>query len=116
MTNPIASLKTGGTAAVLAALMATASIAQTAAPAEGMTMMEEVQFPTLDRFATDQEVIDSLSAQGYENIAVVRGPDTLIVSGEHGGLPTELIFSAADGTLVLVDGIEPVINDTATDG
>ena len=79
MTNPIASLKLGGAAAVLTALMATASLAQTAVPTEGMTTMEEVQFPTLDGFATDQEVIDSLSAQGYENVVVLRGPETLIV-------------------------------------
>lgn len=108
MTNPIASLKLGGVAAVLTALMATASLAQTAVPTEGMTTMEEVQFPTLDSFATDQEVIDSLSAQGYENVVVLRGSETLIVSGERGGLPTELIFSATDGTLLMVDGIEPV--------
>lgn len=112
MTNPIAALKLGGKAAVLATLMATASFAQTAAPADGITTMEEVQFPTLDGYATDQEVIDSLSAQGYENVAVVRGDDTLVVSGERGGLPTELIFSATDGTLVLADGIEPVTDDT----
>ena len=108
MTNPIASLKLGGAAAVLTALMATAALAQTAVPTEGMTTMEEVQFPTLDGFATDQEVIDSLSAQGYENVVVLRGPETLTVSGERGGLPTELIFSATDGTLLMVDGIEPV--------
>ena len=42
MTNPIASLKLGGAAAVLTALMATASLAQTAVPTEGMTTMEEV--------------------------------------------------------------------------
>lgn len=50
----------------------------------------------------------SLSAQGYENVVVLRGPETLIVSGERGGLPTELIFSATDGALLMVDGIEPV--------
>ncbi|WP_405403155.1 hypothetical protein [Paracoccus sp. Ld10] len=108
MTHLITAMKLGGKAAVLAIVMASASGAQTAAPVDGMTTMEEIQFPTLDGFATDQQVIDSLSAQGYENVAVVRGADALVVSGERGGLPTELIFSAMDGTLVMVDGIEPV--------
>lgn len=108
--NPIAAVKLGGKAAILATLMATASFAQTAtteAPA-AMTTMDAVEFPVLTSVETDQEVIDSLSAQGYENVVVTRADGTLIVTGERGGLPTEMIFSDTDGTLVLVDGVEPV--------
>ncbi|MFN3277965.1 MAG: hypothetical protein ACK41Y_06155 [Paracoccus hibiscisoli] len=108
--NPIAAVKLGGKAAILATLMATASFAQTTAteaPAE-VTTMDAVEFPALTSVETDQEVIDSLSAQGYENVVVTRADGTLIVTGERGGLPTEMIFSDTDGTLVLVDGVEPV--------
>lgn len=105
MTRSIETLKLGGKAAILATLMATASFAQTA-PA-GVTTLDEVEFPTLQSVETDQQVIDDLSAQGYENVVVTRADDTLIVTGERGGLPTEMIFSAADGALVSVDGVVP---------
>ena len=108
--NPIAAVKLGGKAAILATLMATASFAQTAAtetPAE-MTTMEAVEFPVLTSVETDQAVIDSLSEQGYENVVVTRADGTLVVTGERGGLPTEMVFTDTDGTLVLIDGVEPV--------
>ncbi|MBM3606137.1 MAG: hypothetical protein FJX25_15840 [Alphaproteobacteria bacterium] len=113
--NPIQTLKMGGTVAALATLLATAAVAQTATtdtPAvtanPQVTTMEGVQFPVLDSFATDQDVIDSLSAQGYENITVTREGETMRVTAERGGLPTEMMFSAADGSLQMVDGVEPV--------
>lgn len=114
--NPIAAVKLGGKAAILATLMATASFAQTAAtetPAE-MTTMEAVEFPVLTSVETDQAVIDSLSEQGYENVVVTRAEGTLVVTGERGGLPTEMVFTDTDGTLVLIDGVEPVAAPAAT--
>lgn len=107
MTNPIAALKMGGKAAALAALMAGAAYAQTATPPAELTTMDEVQFPTLQGTETDEQVITALTEQGYENVVVTRADDTLVVTGERGGLPTEMVFNAADGTLVLVDGVEP---------
>ena len=107
MTNPINALKMGGKAAVLAALMAGTAYAQTATPPAELTTMDEVQFPTLQGTDTDEQVITALTEQGYENLVITRADDTLVVTGERGGLPTEMVFSAADGTLVLVDGVEP---------
>lgn len=124
-TNPIERLKLGGKAAVIATLMATASFAQTApadAPAEAVTTMDEVQFPALEAWETDQQVIDSLSAQGYENVVVLRGDDALTVTGERGGLPTELVFDSETGVLLLADGVAPAdadaapVEDTVLDG
>lgn len=121
LTTTINRLKLGGQAAAIATLMATAAFAQTA-PADDLTTMDAVQFPVIASVQTDQDVVDSLTAQGYDNIVVLRGAETVTVTAERGGLPTEMMFSTADGTLLLVDGVEPapqpgVISDAAsTDG
>lgn len=115
MINPIQTLKIGGKAAALATLMATASFAQTAttdnnsevAATPQVTTMEGVQFPELASVETDQQVIDDLSAQGYENVAVTRDGDNVRVTAERAGLPTEMVFDSADARLILVDGVEP---------
>ncbi|QBX35694.1 hypothetical protein E4191_14070 [Paracoccus liaowanqingii] len=114
MTNPVKTIKLGGKAAALAMLMATASFAQTAtteAPA-GMTTMEAVEFPTLTTVDTDEAVAEELVAQGYENIVIVRTDDALAVTAERGGVPTEMVFSPTEGTLVLIDGVAPMAPET----
>ncbi|TGN62089.1 hypothetical protein E4L95_07975 [Paracoccus liaowanqingii] len=114
MTNPVKTIKLGGKAAALAMLMATASFAQTAtteAPA-GMTTMEAVEFPTLTTVDTDEAVAEELVAQGYENIVIVRSDDALAVTAERGGVPTEMVFSPTEGTLVLIDGVAPMAPET----
>ncbi|WP_169308758.1 hypothetical protein [Paracoccus gahaiensis] len=116
MTHPVETLKLGGKAAILATLMATASFAQTAtteAPA-GMTTMEEVDFPTLTTVETDEAVAAEIVAQGYENVVVVRTDEALTVAAERGGVPTEMVFSPVDGTLMMVDGVEPMGQAPAT--
>lgn len=117
MTHPFETLKLGGKAAILATLMATASFAQTAtteAPA-GMTTMEEVDFPTLTTVETDEAVAAEIVAQGYENVVIVRTDEALTVAAERGGVPTEMVFSPVDGTLMMVDGVEPMGQAPATD-
>lgn len=115
MINPIQTLKLGGKAAALATLMATASIAQTAitdnasdvAADPSITTMEGVQFPELASVETDQQVIDGLSEQGYENVVVTREGEAVRVTAERAGLPTEMVFNSADARLMMVDGVEP---------
>lgn len=127
ITHTIDTLKLGGKAVALATLMATASFAQTAtteAPAAGMTTMDAVEFPTLSSVETDQQVAEDLVAQGYENIVIVRTDDALTVSADRGGVPTEMVFSPTEGTLILVDGVQPMaaaegsdlVNAGSTDG
>lgn len=99
-------LKTGGQAVVLAILMATTVAAQTAMPTE-LTTLEDVEFPTLDSVDTDQAIVDSLIGQGYEGIEIARMDDAIIVTAERGGVPTKMLFSPTEGTLLLVDGIVP---------
>lgn len=117
ITHTIDTLKLGGKAVALATLMATASFAQTAtteAPAAGMTTMDAVEFPTLSSVETDQQVAEDLVAQGYENIVIVRSDDALTVSADRGGVPTEMVFSPTEGTLILVDGVQPMAADEGT--
>lgn len=124
MTHPVKTLKLGGKAAILATLMATASFAQTAAPeattteapAAGMTTMEAVNFPTLTTVETDAAVTEDLTAQGYEKVVVLRGADALTVTAERGGVPTEMVFSPTEGTLLLIDGVAPPVPGDMTAG
>lgn len=124
MTHPVETLKLGGKAAILATLMATASFAQTAtpeattteAPAAGMTTMEAVEFPTLTTVETDEAVTEDLTAQGYENVEVLRGDNALTVTADRGGVPTEMVFSPTEGTLLLIDGVAPPAPGDMTTG
>lgn len=125
MINPIQTLKLGGKAAALTTLMATASFAQTAGTeatsemtaSPQITTMEGVQFPELTSVASDQQIIDELSAQGYENVVVMRENDAVRVTAERAGLPTDMVFDSR-AQLVLVDGVEPsteTVDATAPD-
>ncbi|CAM3338910.1 hypothetical protein PANO111632_14935 [Paracoccus nototheniae] len=111
MNRLFGTLRTGGLAMVLATAAAVASQAQTAAPdvpAGEVTRMEAIEFPVLTSVATDEEVAADLVAQGYQNIVVVRTPDALVVAAERGGVPTEMVFSPVDGTLIMIDGVAPM--------
>ncbi|TJZ93369.1 hypothetical protein FA743_03885 [Paracoccus gahaiensis] len=76
--------------------------------------MEEVDFPTLTTVETDEAVAAEIVAQGYENVVVVRTDEALTVAAERGGVPTEMVFSPVDGTLMMVDGVEPMGQAPAT--
>lgn len=116
MIHLVSTLMRGGRAVALTALMATATLAQSPAsdaPA-GMTTMEAVDFPTLSTVGTDEAVAEDLVAQGYEKIVILRAEDVLVVTAERGGVPTEMVFSPDDGTLLMIDGVEPMTGDPAS--
>ncbi|WP_410218195.1 hypothetical protein [Paracoccus sp. (in: a-proteobacteria)] len=74
--------------------------------------MDAIAFPVLEDVTSDQAIIDSLSAQGYKRIRIIREGEGVVVAAERANIPTEMLFSATDGRLLLVDGIEPPASAT----
>lgn len=91
-----------------------------AAPAEGFVV--EGDYPRLESIENYEAIAETLSAQGYSDIFIQREGPILTITAQRGGVPTELVYSTANGRLVSVDGVETraepegsSANDTAPD-
>lgn len=110
----------GGKAAALAALMATTAGAQQAVPTpEGNVVVipdaaiqpetsgsiPEIGYATLTSFDNDQVVAETLIGQGFTNLVINRTGPLMTVTAQRDGVPTELVYSLANGRLMSVDGV-----------
>lgn len=93
-----------GTSALMAVAQTTTITPEGAT--SSITTMEAAAWPTLTTYATDEEVADDLTDQGYTNVAVSREGGFIVVQAERAGTPTDVIFSEADGTLLIADGVQ----------
>ncbi|WP_411837758.1 hypothetical protein [Paracoccus sp. ME4] len=91
-----------------------------AAPAQGFVV--EGDYPRLESIENYEAIAETLSAQGYSDIFIQREGPILTITAQRGGVPTELVYSTANGRLVSVDGVETraepegsSANDTAED-
>lgn len=109
----------GGKAAALAALMATTAGAQQTVPTpEGNVVVipdaaiqpetsgsiPEIGYATLTSFDNDQVVAETLIGQGFTNLVINRTGPLMTVTAQRDGVPTELVYSLANGRLMSVDG------------
>lgn len=110
----------GGKAAALAALMATTAGAQQTVPTpEGNVVVipdaaiqpetsgsiPEIGYATLTSFDNDQVVAETLIGQGFTNLVINRTGPLMTVTAQRDGVPTELVYSLANGRLMSVDGV-----------
>lgn len=110
----------GGKAAALAALMATTAGAQQTVPTpEGNVVVipdaaiqpetsgsiPEIGYATLTSFDNDQVVAETLIGQGFTNVVINRTGPLMTVTAQRDGVPTELVYSLANGRLMSVDGV-----------
>lgn len=113
----------GGKAAILAALLGSTAMAQdteiesstgetvlvpeaaeTAESPEGA--INPTDFPLPEQLDNEEAVAETLIAQGFEDIHILREGPMLTVNATRDGVPTELVYSVANGSLVSVDGEE----------
>lgn len=110
----------GGKAAALAALMATTAGAQQTVPTpegnvvvipdaaiqpENSGSIPEIGYATLTSFDNDQVVAETLIGQGFTNVVINRTGPLMTVTAQRDGVPTELVYSLANGRLMSVDGV-----------
>ncbi len=111
-----------GSQIAAASLMATTAIAQTTvietpqstvivpddaleeSPSGGF--VAESDYPRLESLENYEAIADTLSDQGYSDIFIQREGPILTVTAQRAGVPTELVYSTANGRLVSVDGVE----------
>lgn len=112
----------GGKAAALGAMFATTAMAQTVVetPAGNTAVVvdpalqaekpvgavTQQAFPLPEQFENDQAVSEALLAQGFTDIRILREGPIMTVTAQRNGVPTELVYSTANGTLISVDGVE----------
>ncbi len=119
--TPFKALLVGGQIAA-ASLMATTAIAQTTvietpestvivpddaleeSPSGGF--VSESDYPRLESLENYEAIADTLSDQGYSDIYIQREGPILTVTAQRAGVPTELVYSTANGRLVSVNGVE----------
>ena len=128
------SLKTaliGGKVLALTALMGTTAIAQTAivvdegdtvvetpagntaivpgtaaAPGEAVGAVVEGEYRLIEQIDNDQAVAETLISQGFSDVHILREGALMTVTAQRHGVPTELVYSIANGSLVSVDGVK----------
>ncbi|QDA36199.1 hypothetical protein E4191_18910 (plasmid) [Paracoccus liaowanqingii] len=108
---------------VASSLMATTAIAQTTQikTLQGSTVIvpdsaleespsggfvAEGDYPPLESIENYEAIAETLSDQGYSDIFIQREGPILTVTAQRAGIPTELVYSTANGRLVSVDGVE----------
>ncbi|WP_378946851.1 hypothetical protein [Paracoccus sp. R86501] len=121
--SSIKTLMLGGKAAAIAALMAGTAMAETtiistptgnnvlatesamdAEQSKGMVWADD--FPVLEEVENNDAIIDTMIGQGFTDLKITRKGPMLTVTGQRAGVPTELVYSTANGRLVSVDGVE----------
>ena len=129
--SSIKTLMLGGKAAAIAALMAGTAMAETtiistptgndvlatesamdAEPSKGIVWADD--FPVLEEVENNDAIIDTMIAQGFTDLKITRKGPMLTVTGQRAGVPTELVYSTANGRLISVDGVET--QDRTVDG
>lgn len=120
--TPFKALLVGSQIAVTS-LMATTAIAQTTQieTPQGSTVIvpdnaledepsggfvTEGDYPRLESIENYEAIAETLSDQGYSDIFIQREGPILTVTAQRAGVPTELVYSTANGRLVSVDGVE----------
>ncbi len=112
----------GAKAAALGSMLATTALAQTVvetpsgntavvtdpalAPATPIGAVTPQSFPLPEQFENDMAVSETLLSQGFTDIRIARNGPIMTVTAQRNGVPTELVYSTANGTLVSVDGVE----------
>lgn len=123
LNSSIKTLMLGGKAAVIAALMAGTAMAQTtiistptgndvlatedamdAEASKGIVWADD--YPVLEEVENNDAIIDMMIGQGFTDLKITRKGPMLTVTGQRDGVPTELVYSTANGRLVSVDGVE----------
>ena len=131
LNSSIKTLMLGGKAAAIAALMAGTAMAETtiistptgndvlatesamdAEPSKGIVWADD--FPVLEEVENNEAIIDTMIAQGFTDLKITRKGPMLTVTGQRAGVPTELVYSTANGRLISVDGVET--QDRTVDG
>lgn len=129
--SSIKTLMLGGKAAAIAALMAGTAMAETtiistptgndvlatesamdAEPSKGIVWADD--YPVLEEVENNDAIIDMMIGQGFTDLKITRKGPMLTVTGQRDGIPTELVYSTANGRLVSVDGVET--QDRSVDG
>ncbi|MDO5705594.1 MAG: hypothetical protein Q4G49_11065 [Paracoccus sp. (in: a-proteobacteria)] len=116
-----------GKAAALSALLSGAALAQTptvvdtpGAPAvvipDAATTETPPQhiYPQIDRSANDETIAETLIAQGFTNVHILRDAAMLTVTAQRDGQPIELVYHLVRGQLLSVNG-QPVPTETPVD-
>lgn len=119
-TDFLKTMLAGGKAAALAAVLATGAAAQETVPtpegnvvlvpeaaleADSPSVLPESGYMTLTSFENDQVVAETLIGQGFTNVVINRTGPIMTVTAERDGVPTELVYSTANGRLMSVDGV-----------
>lgn len=114
--NTMKTLAIGGGIAALTALTGTAALAQTTetvivpAPAleaaSPVGAVTESAIPILEQIDNDQAVAETLIAQGFTDVHILREGALMTVAAQRAGEPIELVYSVANGSLVSIDGQE----------
>ncbi|MDN5568608.1 MAG: hypothetical protein L0G27_07685 [Paracoccus sp. (in: a-proteobacteria)] len=121
--SSIKTLMLGGKVAAIATLMAGTAMAQTttiatpqgndvtvsdqaldAEPSLGMEWADG--YPVLEEVENNDAIIQTMIGQGFSDLKIVRKGPMLTITGQRAGVPTELVYSTANGRLVSVDGVE----------
>lgn len=66
----------------------------------------EGDYPRLESIENYEAIAETLSDQGYSDIFIQREGPILTVTAQRAGVPTELVYSTANGRLVSVNGVE----------
>lgn len=123
MTLSFKALLLGTKIAATASLLATTAIAQTTTitPPQGMAVIvpdaaleeeasggfiNEADYPRFESLENYEAIGDTLVAQGFSDVTILREGPILTVTAQRGGVPIELVYSTANSRLVSVDGIE----------
>jgi len=114
----------GGKIAALTALMGTTALAHdatrietedgntaivpgAAADAESSVgAVTESPYPLVVQVENDQVVAETLIAQGFTDVRILREGPMMTVTAQRDGQPIELVYSVANGSLVSVNGEE----------
>lgn len=123
LNSSIKTLMLGGKAAAIAALMAGTAMAETtiistptgndvlatesamdAEASKGIVWADD--YPVLEEVENNDAIIDMMIGQGFTDLKITRKGPMLTVTGQRDGVPTELVYSTANGRLVSVDGVE----------
>lgn len=116
LTTKFKTLMIGGQAAALAALLGGTALAQSTdtvvvpAPAlsteSSVGVVAESDIPMIEQLDNDQAVAETLIAQGFSNVHIVREGPIMTVTATRAGAPIELVYSVANGSLVSINGEE----------
>lgn len=122
LNNTIKTILAGSKAAAVFALLGTTALAQTAVietpegtavvPEAALTaessvgIVAESDYPILEQWDNNEVVAETLIAQGFTDVYILREGPIMTVTAQRDGQPIELVYSVANGRLVSVNGVE----------